>query len=348
MAQPAITDLKAWPVRQPQDKLAWTVIRVDTDAGVSGWGEAPPGCDAVEAGRSIIGADATAAESVRLRLKEPLLQGAVNMALLDILGKLCKAPVYEVLGGPTRTKARAMTTLRGATEAEWIDSLKGAKAAGFRAVTVPLARPDGPSRGRAYFRDVRRTLDRLREAGGEDVDFVLDCGPDASVAEAAGLARELESFHLLWIEAPGLPARAIAEIAAGSSTPVGRSEREVGAFQELLRSGSVDALRPDIALWGITAIKKVAALAETYYAAVAPAQRGGPIATAAALHLAASIPNFVIQELPRPADEKDRKMRLEIAGAPIEAAKDGWLALPTGPGLGVAPDLDALARYRIP
>jgi len=353
----AITDLKAWPIRQPADGRAYVVVRVETDTGLVGWGEASPGTDPVAAARTLdsakadlVGQDAVSAEAVHLRLGKADIaaaQAPVNMALLDILGKLCKAPVYEVLGGPTRSKARALTRLLGATEAEWTESLKQVRAAGFRAAIVPLSIPEGPVRGRGFYRRVRETLERLRQAGGEEVDFVLDCGRRATAGEAALLAGELERFHLLWLEAPALGPRALAEIAAESATPVGHERSTVADFQELFRDDAVDAIRPDIAVWGVSALRKAAALAETYYVAVAPHHRGGPIGTAAALHVAASIPNFFAQEVPFAADERDRRMREEIAGAALEKVADGWLSLPSGPGLGVTVDPQALDRYRI-
>ncbi len=110
---------------------------------------------------------------------------------------------------------------------------------------------------------------------------------------------------------------------------------------------AIDILRPNLALLGISQIRKAAALAETYYVAVAPYHRGGPIGTAAALHVAASIPNFFIQEVPFPEDDKDARMRSEIAGPAIEAVKDGFLELPAGHGLGVTLDADAIEKYRV-
>jgi galactonate dehydratase len=359
-----ISDVKAWALRQPQDRRAFVVVRIDTEIGVSGWGEASPGADpaatarAVEAARPhLAGRDAASAEAVRLHLSKSLagsprevasVQAAVSMALGDILGKLSKAPLYDVLGGATRTKVRALAALLGRTEAEWLDSLREARSAGFRAVAVPLSIPEGPVRGRGFYRRVRESLEKLR-AAAEDVDFALDCGERVSGAEAAVLARELETFHLLWIEAPALPPRALADVGAESAAPVGhgRTLLEVADFQELLRDDAIDAARPDIALWGPAQVRKAAALAETYYVAVAPYHSGGPVATAAALQADASIPNFVLQEVPFPADDRDRKMRRELAGAELEAVKDGFLALPAGAGLGVAVDPDALARYRI-
>lgn len=350
MPKALITDVRAWPLRQPEDRTEYTVVRVDTDAGVSGWGESSSSAREIEAAKPrLVGQDATSAEDVRRRLAgdPPGVRAAVNLALLDILGKICKAPAYDVLGGATRRKARALAPLQGSTEAEWTESLKRARDGGFRAVSVPLAVPEGPTRGRGFYRRTRETLDRLR-AAADGVDFALDCGPRATAAEAAGLARELESFHLLWLEAPALGAAALAGIANEYVAPIGHgcSIVEGAGFQELLKADAIDVLRPDVALWGISELRKAAVLAETYYAAVAPHHRGGPIATAAALQVAASIPNFVLQEVPLPAHERDRKMRADLAGAALETVKDGFLALPAGPGLGVTVDVEALGRYR--
>jgi galactonate dehydratase len=87
-------------------------------------------------------------------------------------------------------------------------------------------------------------------------------------------------------------------------------------------------------------------MAETYYVAVAPNHDGGPVATAAALHLAASLPNFFIQHVPWPPDERDRRMRSELVSQPVETVRDGFAALPAGPGLGIQVNEGALDKYK--
>jgi galactonate dehydratase len=116
--------------------------------------------------------------------------------------------------------------------------------------------------------------------------------------------------------------------------------------QDALREEVLDILRPDLALHGITQVRRLAALAETYYIAVAPHHDGGPIGTAAALHLAASLPNFFIQQIPVPKDEADRRMRAELTGGSIEVIKDGFAPLPAGPGLGITVHDEALEKYQ--
>ena len=118
------------------------------------------------------------------------------------------------------------------------------------------------------------------------------------------------------------------------------------AALEKIREEVADILRPGLALNGITQIRRIAAVAETYYVAVAPYHDGGSIGTAAALHLAASLPNFFIQQIPLPEAEADRRMRAEIAGPSVEVVKDGYAALPTAAGLGITVNQEALEKYK--
>src|ERR1043166_4430035 len=123
----------------------------------------------------------------------------------------------------------------------------------------------------------------------------------------------------------------------GSVVPLGfgRDIADAGIYMDLLRQGLIDVVRPDIGREGITKIRRIAALAETYYTAVAPRHSGGPIATAAALHLAAPLPNFFIQQIPLPSAPEDAAMRAALCGADLERVTAGFAALPNGPGLGI-------------
>ncbi len=358
----SITGLDVWPVQQPGDGRAFVVVRLSTEAG-DGWGEAAAGGDVVATARQLaayrsrlVGQDATRREYLqRLLAGRPAGTlapgaGAIDMALIDLLGKLAEAPAYEVLGGPTRHKARAAAVLEGEDEPALMRSLERARQAGFRAAVVPLPVPAGPTRGRRFYAVVAELLERMRAAADEQVDFVLDCAGRTTPAEAGALASHLERFHLLWLDEPAgaIHQQGLSSIAAEQGTPIGWGRAASGnrAFQDVLRSDAVDVLRPDLGRWGITQARKAAALAETYYVALAPYQRGGPIATAAALHVAAAIPNFFIQEVPFPSDEAARRMREEIGGR-IEAVDAGYFALPRGPGLGISVDVEVLERYRV-
>ncbi len=130
-------------------------------------------------------------------------------------------------------------------------------------------------------------------------------------------------------------------------TPLGfgRGIRDAGFLLALLRDGLVDVVRPDIAHWGIGGARRIAVLAEAYYVAIAPHYDGGPVATAAAIHLSASVPNFFIQHVPLPANPKDREMRAAIVSTGLETPRGGFLEVPTAPGLGIQVNESPSEKY---
>jgi galactonate dehydratase len=349
----AISGLRSWRLREPASGRAYTVIRVDTQGGPRGYGECrgAPIESLTYAAQMLKGKQATAHEVVRVQMKGmPAIGSAVNMALLDILGKVTKAPVYQVLGGPTRNKARVMAPIYGDTQSALHASRDGASAFGYRAFVTPTPGVAASNQGQAFVNATRRRMDALRETGGESSDYVLQGAGALSPGDAASISAALEKFHLLWFDEPCRLSNlgAIRKLSDENVTPLGfgRTLREPGEFQDLLREQCVDVLRPDLGTQSLMQIRKLAALAETYYVAVAPHHAGGPIATAAALHLAASLPNFFIQEIPHSEAERDQQMRAEIVGKSVEKITAGYAALPVGPGLGIQVNEEALDKYQ--
>ena len=353
----AITGLDAWAIRSSPTSAARLVIAVRTSAGVTGYGETAAGRDPASSaaevssfGGTLVGRDAMASVAVLAALSDapPRVRGAVDVALLDVRGKVANAPVYDLLAGRTREKARAMAALAGESESELADQLAAAREAGFRAFSVPVLLPtDTPMRGRQFFADTEAMLRRLRQAGGDDL--VLDCGGRTTAAEAAGLAARLETFHLMWMDEPTseISNAALAKISHDTVTPVGwgRAFVSAGRFQDLLRMQVIDVLRPDIGLNGISGTRRAAALAEAYYTAIAPFHRGGPVGMAATLQVAASVPNFVVQEAVFTSDERESRMHEAITAGTRPKVTDGFFELPTGPGLGLEIDEVALQEF---
>lgn len=348
----AVVNVRGWRLREPDSERSYTVLRLETRDGLVGYGEGGPvtAAQILEARSAATGRRPNEFEFIRHRLAAvPAMEAAVNNAFLDLQGKSTKTPVYQFLGGPTRYKARVLAGLDGQDESALGASLKRAAQAGFKAFTVPTPARDAMWRMQSYVNAVGSRIERMRALAGEDTDFVLDGGRSLTPGDAALLATSLERNHLLWLDEPTsvLTHDALARITEESVIPLGlgRSLVDIGAFQDLLRWGSVDLLRPGLALNSLAKIRRMAAIAETHYVAVAPYHDGGPIGTAAGIHLAASLPNFFIQQIPFPGSERDAGMRAEICGGSLETAKDGFAPLVNKPGFGIEIDERALDRY---
>ena len=326
----AIAEVRWFPVREPVSGNRYAMVRVKTRSGLTGWGECAQASeqDAAALEKTWIGRPATLYAAID---GSTPLSGALDMAMLDILGKTCRAPVYRVLGGPTRHKIRAFTDSPAAP--------------GFHAVAVRVPPPAARNQGKAYQNQVQALVKAL----GGDRDFVLDAHGRLTPGDAASVAAAIESSHPLWFDEPCSVSNleVVRKISSETVAPLGfgRGVGDPGVFQALLREGLVDVVRPDISVHGISGARRIAVLAETYYVAIAPHHDGGPVATAAALHLAASVPNFFIQHVPRPEAAADREMRAALVSAGLETAHDGFLELPRGPGLGIEVNQAALEKY---
>jgi galactonate dehydratase len=344
-----IVEMRVYQVREPVSGRSYTVVKLRTQSGLIGWGEAGrvSATDVEKAKSRVIGKPATA---YAVTSTDTPLDAAVNCAMHDITGKAVSAPVFRVLGGPTRFKARALASLSGGTDAELTASLNALAKAGFQAFDVPIPGINWRNQGQAFDKAARARMDGLRAGAPDTANFVLRGSGTLTAGDAAAVASSLERFHLLWFDepCPVTNLRTIKKIAEETVTPLGfgREITSASVFQDLLREGVVDILRPSIQRDGITRIRQIAAMAETYYVAVAPNHDGGPIATAAAIQLAASLPNFFIQSVPTPVDDRDRRMRAELVSEPIETVRDGFFSIPNTPGLGITVNEPALEKYK--
>jgi len=356
--QPASTDrmaiarVQGWRLREPDSGRRYTVLRLETRGGMVGYGEGGPATSAeiLEARVAATGRRPNESEYIRHRLTPiPAMEAAVNNAFLDLQGKATNTPVYQFLGGPTRFKARVLAGLAGDNENALAEPLKRAVQQGFRAFTVPIPTRDSMWRMQAYVDAIRARIGTMRSMAGPDLDFVLDAAGKLTPGDAAFVATALEKNHLMWFDEPTgvLTHDGLARMTEESVIPVGlgRSVHEIDMFQDLLRWGAVDLLRPSLGLNSIVKIRRMAAIAETHYVAVAPYHEGGPIGTATGIHLAASLPNSFIQQIPFPSSPRDAAMRAELASGDPESAKDGFAPLVNKPGFGLDVNEKALDRY---
>ena len=346
-----ITGLRAWRLKEPVSGRRYTVVRMESQAG-AGWGEGGPvPASSIDAARAAaIGRKATDAEYVRHALAgQPALEAAVNNAMLDLAARSTGVPIYRYLGGPTRYKARLLAQVEGATEDALAESVQRAAQQGFRAFAFPIPSRDAMWRMQAYVDSIRKRVDRLQAAAGSGRDFVLDANATLTPGDAGFIATALERAHLLWLDEPTatVTSDALAKITGESVMPVGagRNILEASQFQSLLRFGCIQIVRPDAGRNSMLKLKRVAAVAETNYVAIGPYHNGGPVGTAASIHLAASLPNFFIQQVPRPSAEQDRAMRAESTSGDREAPDDGFARLINRPGLGFDLSEPALNKY---
>ncbi len=292
-----------------------------------------------------------------------------DIALWDICGKYYKTPVYNLLGGKCRDKVRTYTyiydleakdTLYASTK-DWRRNPErlGELAAiladdGFTGVKFDPLRQSGSGRKvnppweipLSEYDHAERSIAAIREAVGTRADILIGTHGQTSPSAARRLAKRVERYDPLWLEEPCPPENyaAMGEIARSTSIPIATGERLVTVyeFQNLFREGACAFAQPDLgSCGGITACKKIAALAEANYVLMAPHVWGGPIITAAALQIDANIPNFLIQE----SIYKSRDFFDEIVVDPFEW-EDGDLIPPDRPGIGIELDEDSLEAHR--
>ena len=277
---------------------------------------------------------------------------AIDIALWDIAGKHFGVPCHQLLGGPTRHKARVYYHVFGRTREELVQGCRDAKARGFTAVGHLTPFTDAP-REEPFFQthsarmgEAIESVRQYREAVGDGVDLCVEIHRQLAPAEAIVLGRGIEPYRPFFYEDPTLPDNfdAMALIAEHISIPIATGERlhTIFEFEMLLARGAVQYVRPDVCMCGgITGAKKIAALAEARHAGVVPHNPLSPVSTAACLQLAASIPNFALQEYPLGEDEPP-KSEIVRGTAPCEA---GYLRIPTAPGIGVELAPDAAERH---
>jgi galactonate dehydratase len=348
----AIAQFRAWRLKEPISGRRYTVVKLQSQNGQAGYGEGGPAplTEIVEARNALAQRRATESEFVRVRLAAlPAMEAAVSNAMLDLVSRSRQIPIYQYLGGPTRFKARLLAQLEGSDETSIAGSFERARRLGFLAFTMPALQRDEMIPLQEYVDRVRKRVATIRGKGGADADWVLDGAGRMTPGDAATVATALEHSRLMWFDEPTsvLTMDGLAKITDESVMPIGlgRKITDIGTFQNLLRYGSVNVVRPSLGLNSLAKIKRIAAIAETHYVAVAPHHSGGPIGTLAGLHLNAALPNSFAQEAPIPESDRDAAMRAELTSGNKEVAEKGFASLINRPGLGIDVNERALDTY---
>ena len=335
----------------------WLFVRIETDDGQLGWGEASleghaeAVAGAFEAFRDrFIGADPRAIEDIwqvayrgGFYRGGPVLMSALaglDQALWDLKGRHYGLPAWEMLGGRVRDRIRAYAWIGGDRPDDVAAAAKARRAQGFTAVKMN-ATAEMDYLAAPKLDDV---ADRVLAAQAEGMDVGLDFHGRVHRAMAKQLAKQLEPLGLLFIEEPILSENpeALLQLANLVSTPIAVGERLYSRwdFKPFLASGAVDIIQPDLShAGGLTECRKIAAMAESYDVAVAPHCPLGPLALAACLQLAACSSNVVIQEMSLGIHYNEGHDLLNFCANPdVLTPVNGHLAIPAGPGLGIEID----------
>ncbi len=327
-------------------KNTWVFVKISTDAGIVGWGEMlkddAKACaaGALEVGDYLIGQDPLrvvhhwqAIHRGAFYRGGPIktaISSGIDQALWDITGKAYGVPVYKLFGGPTRDRIRVYGTLDPKTG---VNAIKVGPSGGQRKATKYVE-------GQKFVDEVVERFKALREKVGTGVDIGVDFHGAVQPPTAMLLIKALEPFNPWFYEevVQALNIDVMAELAKKTHIPLATGERifTKWGFREILEKRAATILQPDVCYaGGITELRIIAGMAEAYYSPIAPHNPQGPCSLAASYQIAASIPNFLIQE-------RGDNEYTDLLAKPLPAIKDGYRPLLTDPGLGITIDEDKL------
>jgi len=363
-----ITSVKNYTVH-PGWRKNLIFVKVETDAGIHGWGEAYSQYDrdtAVTAqlealGRYAVGRSPfdikhftqVAFDDYAQRRGSVELSCAISgieQALWDIVGKTCKQPVYNLLGGRYRNKIRVYANGWSYGMKEPDDYARAAEQVvkqGFTALKFdPLPAPWRTYIPKEHERRAVRVVKAVREAVCPDIDLLIEQHRRLAPMHAIRLDRQLAEFDLYLMEescqAEYPDELALIRREIGVPMMIGEATYTKTGFRPLLEKRSADILNPDVAcVGGILELKEIAAMAEPFLVAMSPHNYNSTlVALASTVHASATMPNFLITEYFLPFVEFCDKI------SPNQLKpKNGHIELPTAPGLGVDVDEEALKKY---
>ena len=336
----------------------WLFLKIDTDEGISGWGEP------VIEGKSntveacvremepyLIGKDPRNIEDIWQTLYRcafyrggAILSSAmsgIEQALWDIKGKFFGLPVYEFLGGKCRDRIDVYGWIGGDRPGDVGRAAKTQKELGFKAIKMNATEELHYVDSYAKIDAVLSRVQEIRDTCGKNFGIAVDFHGRVHKPMAKVLARELDPYKLLFIEEPVLSENyeSFAEVAKYTDTPIATGERLFTRwdFKKIFEQGVVDIIQPDLShAGGILECRKISAMAEAYDVAVAPHCPLGPIALAACLQMDACTPNAFIQEQSLGIHYNQGSDLLDYLVDPkVFAYRDGTVDVLTKPGLGI-------------
>lgn len=346
----------------------WLFLKIETDEGVSGWGEpvleghaATLAAKIAEYAPFLIGHDPARITDIWQMLYRngcyrdgPILMSAlsgIDMALWDIRGKSLGQPVHALLGGRVRDRIRAYTWIGGDVADTLIEDAHRAIADGYGAAKFNVAGALPMIASYAQIDAVTARIGALRDAVGPGFDLAIDFHGRVSVPMARVLLRELEPLHPIFVEDAVLSGQipAMADLARATPIPLVCGERlhSQSDFRQVLELRAAGIINPDTAhVGGITAMLRLGAWAEAYDVALTPHCPLGPIALAACLQVDGLCHNAVLQEHASAIHYNGAIGQNDyITGGAAFALADGCIAIPDGPGLGIEVDERAVIGH---
>ena len=351
----------------------WTLVRVYTDAGVVGTGEAywgtgvPELIDRMSAfieGENPLDIDRLYEHLIQKMSGEGSIEGltvtaisGIEVALHDLAGKLLEVPAYQLLGGKYRDRVRAYCDCHTEEEADpdacAAEAERVVDELGFDALKFDLDVPSGHEKDRANrhlrpgeIRHKAEIVEKVTEAVGDRADAAFDCHWSFDAGSAKRLADVVEEYDVWWLEDPVPPENIEVQedVTASTVTPIaaGENRYRVTELRRLLENGGVDIVAPDLPkVGGMRETRKIADVANQYYVPVAMHNVSSPIGTVASAHVGTAIPNSLAVEY--------HAYEVDWWGDLVEETviEDGYVEIPETPGLGLTLDLDVVAEHMV-